>query len=69
MEILIMNENTLLKDTDAAEVLGCSVSWIRQLRVRGDGPSFVKVGRLVRYRLIDLQTWINARVRQNTMQA
>jgi hypothetical protein len=38
-------------------------------RLRGTGPRFVKVGRLVRYRRSDLDAWIAARVRGSTSEA
>jgi hypothetical protein len=33
-----------------------------QFRVSGDGPTYVKAGRLVRYREQDLEKWIASRV-------
>lgn len=45
-----MNEiSTLLTDMDAAKYLNLSASWLRQLRSRGDGPEFIKLGRAIRY--------------------
>ena len=39
-----------LYDTEAvAKALGCSPRTLEGHRVRGEGPTFVKVGRLVRY--------------------
>lgn len=50
----------LLTVEQAAEYLTVSVSYLNKLRVRGDGPAFCKLGRGVRYRLSDLQAWVDA---------
>jgi predicted DNA-binding transcriptional regulator AlpA len=34
--------------------------------VKGQGPKFVKLGRLVAYRVRDVRQWIEAQTRQNT---
>ena len=48
---------------------GCAVSSLQKERVRGDGPPFVKMGRLVRYRPDDVRAWIAARVVCSTSEA
>ncbi len=62
-----MNKDELYTDNEAAKFLRCSVSWLRQMRVRGDGPLFAKIGRCVRYRLSDLQAWVEQNLKQNTL--
>lgn len=52
----------------AAEYLGVSVSFLNSLRVRGGGPEFCKVGRLVRYSLEALDTWMRRNVVASTSQ-
>lgn len=42
----------------AAEILGCTVSCLRAWRQRGKGPSFVRLGRMVRYPIEDLKTFL-----------
>ncbi len=37
-----------------------------KLRVYGGGPSFVRLGRLVRYRPADLDAWVEGRIRTST---
>lgn len=39
----------ILEDADAAPVLGWGQSRLKQSRVRGDGPRYVKIGKSVRY--------------------
>jgi len=43
-----------LHEGGAAEILGCSVACLRGWRHRKCGPSFIRVGRLVRYRPSEL---------------
>ncbi len=39
---------------------------LQAMRVRGDGPMFVKIGRLVRYRQSDLDQYIDSRAVRST---
>jgi len=39
---------------------------LRNWRVRGEGPKFLKIGRLVRYRLSDVLAWEEASLRSST---
>jgi len=57
----------LLNEAQAAEVLGCKPQSLRVWRCVGrhDLP-YVKVGRLVRYRLSDLEKWLAARTVTST---
>ena len=43
-----------LKERQAAQLTGLSVSTLREWRYRGRGPRYVRVGRCVRYPLVDL---------------
>jgi len=52
---------SFLNETQAAELLGVSVRTLQAWRVRGGGPVFVKLGRSVRYRPDDLESWISSR--------
>jgi len=52
----------LLKPDEAAELLGLSSSTLSKMRLKGDGPAFVKLGkRRVAYRVSDLAEWSNTR--------
>lgn len=42
----------------AAEMTGLSKTWLEQLRVKGLGPSWLKVGKRVVYRVTDLESWL-----------
>ena len=42
----------------AATYVGLSASTLNKLRVNGDGPAYVKLGRAVVYRIKDLDDWL-----------
>jgi predicted DNA-binding transcriptional regulator AlpA len=52
-------------DKEAAEYIGMSSSFLRQSRCNGDrrnytsGPSYIKVGRAIRYLKSDLDEWLD----------
>lgn len=58
-----------LLDTEAAaRLIGATPSLLIKFRSTGDGPPFVKMGHLVRYRPADLREWVAANVRsRNTV--
>lgn len=55
-----------LDSSQAAEYLNLKRTTLEAWRCRGGGPKFVKLGRLVKYRLADLDEFIEARIRCNT---
>jgi predicted DNA-binding transcriptional regulator AlpA len=60
----------LLSEKEAAEFLHYSQRALQNWRVRGGGPSFVKVSsRSVRYRRRDLIAWSRGLLRSNTSQS
>lgn len=52
-----------------SEQYGNSVQYWAKLRLYGGGPAFFKIGRSVRYRRADVETWLSARRFENTAQA
>lgn len=56
----------LMNEIETAALLGVAVNTLRDWRVRTSKLSFVKVGRLVRYRASDVSTFIAANTRANT---
>jgi predicted DNA-binding transcriptional regulator AlpA len=56
----------LLTEADAGKLLGLSPATLRNMRTKGRGPAFIKVGGLVRYRHSDLVDWIESRVCHTT---
>ena len=51
-------EPRLFNTARAAEYTGLAKQTLHQKRVSGGGPRFCKIGRSVRYRKEDLDTWI-----------
>jgi hypothetical protein len=52
--------NHLIDERDAAKALCCSVAALRKWRLLGNGPAYVKIGRLVRYSEADLNAYLDA---------
>ena len=50
----------LMTEREVAANTGISISLLRQMRRRGDGPAFVKVGALVRYPATAFAAWIDS---------
>jgi hypothetical protein len=48
----------LLRECDAAAFLRNSVRTLQAWRCSGAGPAFVRAGRSIRYRRVDLVAWI-----------
>jgi predicted DNA-binding transcriptional regulator AlpA len=59
-------EEILLRTGQTAKRLGVSERYLEILRVRGDGPPFVSLGRCVRYRPSDVDLWVGTRLRRST---
>ena len=56
----------LMSEQEAADLLCISFRTLQAWRVRGGGPRFCKVGRAVRYRLSDLDVWLEKQSRGST---
>ena len=56
----------LLDEKQAAALLRVTTKALQGWRYRGGGPCFVKAGRCVRYRLEDLQGFVQAALRTST---
>jgi predicted DNA-binding transcriptional regulator AlpA len=56
-----------LNERETAAIIGASPKTLRNWRVKGNGPRFIKTGsKLVRYRLSDILAWQEANVRHST---
>jgi hypothetical protein len=55
------NPQELLRTSGAAAITGLSVSTLNKLRCSGGGPAFLKLGRAVRYKPVDLKDWLDSR--------
>lgn len=62
-----MHSNKLISTTEAAKFLGVSKAFLERDRWAGARIPFIRVGaRAVRYRLTDLETYINRQQRTST---
>jgi len=52
------SQDRLLCEKSAARFLGLSIRTLQAWRHRSVGPSYVRAGRAIRYRLQDLTSWI-----------
>jgi hypothetical protein len=60
---------SLLTTKQAADWLGYKPRMLEARRLKGDGPLFIRISaRAVRYRLIDLQNWVESRLCSSTSQ-
>lgn len=49
--------SALIDSRQASAYLGCSTQWLAVLRMRHAGPSYIKHGSWIRYRVSDLDAW------------
>lgn len=56
----------LLDTNQLAEQLLNKSNTIEGWRIKGVGPRYIKIGRLVRYRLEDVELWLEAQTRNST---
>jgi hypothetical protein len=56
----------LKNNSDAARHVGLSESNLNKMRLTGGGPTFLKLGRRVLYKIEDLDDWLNRRRRTST---
>jgi predicted DNA-binding transcriptional regulator AlpA len=55
-----------LRTPAAADYLGYAESTLEKKRLTGDGPPFIRLGRVIVYDTRDLDTWLAARRAQST---
>jgi len=53
----------LLNTSEASHHIGLSPSWLNKSRMDGSGPVYLKIGRLVRYTIKDLDIWLSSKRR------
>ena len=61
----------LMSENQVADATGGAIPArrLQQLRQRGGGPPFVKIGRLVRYEWADVRAWLDVQKRVSTSDA
>ena len=59
--LLIDREPRDIAEADAAKIVGLAPSTLAKMRSRGDGPPYIKTGRIVRYPVRELRAWLSSR--------
>lgn len=54
------NTQEILKEGQVSEVYGLTVPYLRRARRERRGPRFLKIGKLVRYRRADIESYLSA---------
>lgn len=55
----------VLREREAAELLGVSQAALRRWRREGRGPSFVRLERCIGYRLADIEVFLSQNLQPN----
>jgi predicted DNA-binding transcriptional regulator AlpA len=51
-------QDQLLNQKEVSRLIGMSEAWLEQCRFKRQGINFLKVGRSVRYRMSDVNRWL-----------
>ena len=62
------HRTSLLCEKEVARIIGCSIFKLQKDRRQGSPIPFIKVGRSVRYRLRDIEIYLNNREFTSTSQ-
>ena len=49
----------MMTESEVSEATGFKTTTLRQWRAERRGPRFIKIGRSVRYREVDIEVWID----------
>ena len=61
--------STILDAHASARYMGLSASTLAKMRLSGNSPPFLKLGRRVLYRRVDLDEWLQSRIACDTSDA
>jgi hypothetical protein len=62
-------DDPILDAKAAARFLGVAIATLAKMRCKGGSPPFIKAGRKILYRKVDLIAWRNVRLVRNTTEA
>jgi hypothetical protein len=63
------NNRRMMRCAGASGYLGLAESTLAKMRMRGDGPAYIKAGKVVLYDPADCDAWLADRRRLSTSQA
>ena len=61
-----MRSSRMMRPKEVSEYTQLPIASLAKMRMRGDGPHFYKVSRLVIYDVDDIEVWLEARKRRST---
>ena len=64
-----MSNDRILRTKEAAEKLGLQPCTLEKWRITGEGPQFVRLGRAIGYRELDLEAFAAKRLCKSTSEA
>ena len=56
----------LLSEKEVEQFYGITRRWLQKKRCTGGGPIFIKIGKSVRYRISDIESFLEAHRRSST---
>jgi hypothetical protein len=59
----------MMRVAAASDYIGLAESTLNKMRMRGDGPAFIKAGKAVLYDPADCDAWLASRRRLSTSEA
>lgn len=62
----LLDSPKYIREAEAADIVGLAPSTLTRYRSTGDGPPFVKVGRVIRYPEDKLLEWLEGRTLRST---
>ncbi len=62
-------DSLLINTKQLAQLIDSSEPSLARMRCQGGGPRFIKIGRSVKYRLVDVEEWLATCERQSTSEA
>jgi predicted DNA-binding transcriptional regulator AlpA len=69
MEVFVNPQALAVRPEEAAKLTGLSISRLAKLRLYGEGPSYLKIGRSILYEPKALEAWLSERSRRSTSDA
>ncbi|MAJ09567.1 helix-turn-helix domain-containing protein [Ponticaulis sp.] len=61
--------SNLIDTTELARRIDVSEVTLARMRMQGDGPAFIRIGRSVKYRWEDVEAWLKKQTRHSTSEA
>ncbi|WP_305909598.1 helix-turn-helix domain-containing protein [Methylomarinum sp. Ch1-1] len=52
--------DVLLCTKEVSKRYGFTMAWLEQQRWRGTGPKYIKIGRMVKYRVADIEEYLKS---------